>query len=173
LVGDLRRKGQPCKVLLIAPAPGRLVEVGAVPSFASLSRPALAAQGVPAEDVSVRRSDGRSDRAFVRALGAWLRAHSAVTVLWACPRFRSANLRRTLDAVLDPADAARVRVRALVDNSFDEANWWTSRRGIRRFGFGWLLRLGAWLGGGAVPPATLSADEYERSFLETIKEQSP
>ena len=174
LVGQLRRTGHLCKVLLIGPAPGRLVETGVVTSFESLSRSALAAQGVPPADVSVLSSDGRSDRALARTLGAWLRAHSAATVLWACPRFRSANVRLMLDTELDPADGMRVRLRALPDYQIDETNWWTSRRGIRCFGIGWLVRLEGWLGGGAAaPPATMSADEYQRRFLSTLKEKSP
>jgi hypothetical protein len=172
LAGELRRKGQPCKVLLIGPAPRRLAEVGAVPSFASLSRSALAAEGIPAEDVSVLRSDGRGDRDFARTLDGWLRAHPRATVLWTCPRFRSAKVRRVLDAVLDPADARRVRVHGLANYRLDETNWWSSRQGLWHFAVAWLLQLDRWAGGDAPPPAKLSAADYERHFLSALKERS-
>jgi hypothetical protein len=133
----------------------------------------LAAEGVPAEDVSVLRSDGRGDRDFARALAAWLRTHPRATVLWTCPRFRSARVRVILDAVLGSADAGRVRVRGLADPRFDETNWWSSRPGLWYFGVDWLLRLDGWFGDNVPPAANPSADAYERSFLATLKERSP
>jgi len=173
LIRDLWRQGQRPRVLLIGPQPGRVSEVGAEPSFAALSRSALAAYRVPPEDLSILYSPGRSDHDFARTLGAWLAAHPGATVLWACPAFRSANLRRNLDAVLGPAAAARVRVRALADDRANAANWWRSRAGLRHFGTAWLMRIGGWLGHNARPPASRSADEYEREFLASLGERSP
>ena len=63
VVSELRRKGSHCKVLLIGPAPGRLVEAGIVPSLKSLSRRVLAARGVGRGEYSVLCSEGRSDPA--------------------------------------------------------------------------------------------------------------
>ena len=157
--------------MLVWPGLRRLVEVGAVPTFGSLSRSALAAEGVPAWDVDVLLSHGRGDRNFARTLDAWLRAHPGATVLWACPQFRSARVRQILDAVLGPADARRVRVRGLADHRFDETNWWSSRQGLWYFAVGWLLRLDGWFGDNAPPVEKQSADEYERRFLAALKEK--
>ena len=57
-----------------------------------------------------------------------------------------AQVRRTVDAVLDTAEAASVRVRALPSRQYDDTNWWTSRRGFREFGGSWLMRVQNWLG---------------------------
>jgi hypothetical protein len=175
LIDELRRKGHTHKVLLlIGPGVERLVKTGVVPPFEAQSRQFLAEGGVPQEDISVLHSEGHSDRAFAQTLGAWLRVHSAATVLWACPRFRSANVRLVLDTVLDPAAAKRVRVQALRNSQGDETNWWTTRQSARAFGVAWLIRLQGWLGTDtAAPVAAMTADDYERSFLSGLKEQAP
>ena len=63
--------------------------------------------------------------------------------------------------------------RKLADPRRNETNWWTYRGGFRAFGIAWLLRLQDWFGGAtAEEPRLLSAEEYERRFLQSVKEKS-
>jgi hypothetical protein len=171
---DLFHQKSSCRVLLIAPEPNRLDEIGVMPSFAAMSRRELGARGVPHEAVSVVRGERFNDWATARTLAAWLRDHPGNSVVLLCGQFHSSQLRRALDAVIEPADAASVRVRALPSRRYDDTNWWTCRPGFRAFGGSWLLKFQGWLGGGdAAQTPERSADDYERDFLHALPENTP
>ncbi len=96
------------------------------------------------------------------------------TVVVLYPGFHSAQLRHALNAALAPEDAARVRVRALFDSDCTASNWWTSRKGIKKFGIEWLRWLYTWcIGAGNVPPPCESADAYESNVRRTLAEETP
>jgi len=163
-----------CRVLLVAPGPDRLEEIGAMTSFTAMSRRELLARGVPQEAVSVLRGERWNDWATARALADWMRDHPGNSVLLLCDQFHSAQLRRVLDAVLDPAEAASVRVRALRSRMCDNTNWWTQRSGYRAFAGSWLLQLQRRFGGGdAAQTAERNAADYERDFLQAFQENTP
>jgi hypothetical protein len=123
---------------------------------------------VPQQAISVIPGGGFNDWDAARSLAAWLNDHPKDSVLLLCSRFRSALMRRVLDVVLDPNQAARVRVRALPDRRFDESNWWKYRTGFQAFGICWLMRIQTWCGGGdSEPIPCASADDYERDFLNS------
>jgi hypothetical protein len=171
---NLFRQKSPCGVLVVEPRLERLVETGVLPSFETLSRRELQTRGLPQNAVSVVRSDGYDDWATARALQVWLADRPDASVALLCGRLRSAHVRYALDAVLDPAGAARVRLRALPDRRFDETNWWTSRDGIKAFGIGWLRQLHGWCAGGDHrPPPSCSADQYERNVRQALSEAVP
>jgi len=157
-------------VLVVEFRPGRLAQVGALPTFEKLSRRELEARGVPQEAISVLHSEECGDWSTARALSGWLRERPNATLLLLCGQFRSAQLRYALDRVLDPTSAARVHVHPLPDRRYDTTDWWKSRRGFRAFGFAWLIRFHGWLyGGGATQPPRADAEGYERRFLQTLE----
>ena len=63
---QLCRKRPSCGVLVIEPRPERLVEIGVLPSFETLSRRELESRGVPRRAISVLRTDGCDDWATAR-----------------------------------------------------------------------------------------------------------
>lgn len=171
---NLHRRKPSCGVLVVEPRRGRLVETGVLTSFETLSRRALEARGLPPDVVSVIRSDGRDDWATARALKAWLVDRPDGIVVLLCEAFRSAHVRYVLDAVLDPAQAARVRVRALSDRQCDETQWWTSRRGVKAFGENWLRLFHVrYAGGDHLPPSVCGADDYESGVRRALPEAIP
>ena len=164
------------RILLVVPPPSRLEETGVLPSFESLSRRELDARGVLGDSLTILRGTQRSDWATAHALGDWLDKHPGAAVTLLCDQFRSAYVRRALDAALEPAAAARVQVRALPGRRCDQTNWWQSRIGFQAFGRGWLILLhGLWYGVNAAEPSTKDADAYERDFRAGLqgKEQTP
>jgi len=172
--GDLYGGKRPCNVLLIAPQTDRLSEIDVLPSFESLCRRELGKRHVPQQAISVIPGGGYNDWDAARSLAAWLNDHPDDSALLLCSRFRSALVRRVLDDVLDPTQAARVRVRALPDRRFDETDWWKSRIGYLEFGFCWLMRIQNWCGNGdEKPPPFTGADDYERDFLHSLGEKHP
>jgi hypothetical protein len=174
VAGDLHRKTPARRILLIGPSQNRIEQIGAMLSFEAISRRELNARDVPPDAISFIPGGRWNDWADARALAAWFRAHPGNSVLLLCDQFHSAQFRRALNAVLDPADAARVRVRALPSRQYDDTNWWKLRCGYRAFGGSWLMRFQSWLGGGDVPQSPeRNADDYERDFLQTLPERMP
>jgi hypothetical protein len=174
VAGDLRRENPARRILLIGPGENRIEQVGAMPSFEARSRRELTARDVPPDAISFIRGGRWNDWADARSLAAWLRAHPGNSVLLLCNQFGSAQFRHVLDAVLDTADGARVRIRALPSRQCDDTNWWKLRCGYRAFGGSWLMRFQSWLGGGDVPQSSeRNADDYERDFLQTLPERTP
>lgn len=140
----------------------RLMEIGILEPFATVSYWALKSLGAPTQAMSILRSNGCDDWATARALRTWLVDHPQASIAVFCGSFRSAHLRYALDTVLDADQAARVHVRGLRDSRYNETNWWQSRDGIKEFGIGWLRRLHGWcVGGGHPAPPSVSAGEYE------------
>jgi tetratricopeptide (TPR) repeat protein len=66
VAADLYRRKPSCRVLLVAPNPNRLEEIGAIPSLASKTRRALSARGVPQDTVSVLPGERWNDWATAR-----------------------------------------------------------------------------------------------------------
>jgi hypothetical protein len=169
----LRRQKPACGFLIVQFRRNRLVETGVLSSFDAFSRRALEVRGVPPQTISTITSDGYDDWAEARALQTWLADRPAASVLLPCGRFGSAHLRCVLHAVLDPEQAARVQVLGLPDRRFNETNWWTTRAGIKAFGFSWLRQLhGWWAGGGHPPPPSQNAADYEHDVRQALAEGS-
>jgi hypothetical protein len=163
-----------CHILLIGPAPGRLMEIGVLASFETFSRHELSARGVPRNAVLSISSDGYDDWAKARALRAWLRDRPSATIVLLASRLGSAHFRHVLNAVLDSPQAAHVHLRALPDRRYDETNWWMSRSGYKGFGMAWLLQFRAWCAGGDhQPPPLHSVHDYEHSLRLTLSEAAP
>jgi uncharacterized SAM-binding protein YcdF (DUF218 family) len=153
-------------ILVLQPGMSRVVEVGAQPSFETVCRGALAKSGFPEKDIHVLQRDGNDVWSAARALQTWLVQHPNDTIVWLCSRFRSAYVRSSLDQTLSAEQAARVRVRALVDRRYDETNWWRSRTGIKEFGFFWLRQLHSrCVDAKHGPTPYRNADAYERDVL--------
>ena len=134
----------------------------------------MKARGLPPRTVAVIRSDGYDDWATARTLRAWLADRPNASLVLLCDRFQSAHLRYVLDAVLDPSQAARVRIRALPDRRYDETNWWTSRDGMKAFGSAWLRQLNGWYAGGDhLPPPSCSVDDYENHVRQALGKVIP
>lgn len=155
------------RIVLFDNREDRLVETGVVPSFETLIRDRLGPRGTPAEAFATTRSDGFDDWARARAIRAWIVEHPKATLLVLCGRFHSAHLRHAIDTLLDPDAASRVGVLGMPNQGCDETNWWTSRAGVKAFGFAWLRRIHGWLlAGGCEPPTAVGADQYERDVCK-------
>jgi hypothetical protein len=174
VVRDLCREKPSRRVLLVGPDASRLEQIGAMPSFDVIGRRELGTRGVPQDSISLLRGGCWNDWQDARALAVWLTDRPGVSVLLLCDQFRSAAVRHTLDVALGPADAARVLVRALPNESYDDTNWWRRRCGYRGFASAWLLRIQIWLNSGdAAPPREGSADQYQRDFLQRQPQRAP
>jgi hypothetical protein len=174
VVKELHAQKPRSRVLIVAPSPSRVEEIGVTPSFESLSRRELAARGILGESLTILHGKSCGDSSAARALAGWLGEHPGATAALLCSQFRSAYVRRALDAVLDPATAARVYIRPLSDRNCNQTNWWKSRAGFRAFGTNWLVYLhGLWYGGKTAELATKNADGYERDFLDNLRERTP
>jgi len=174
VAGEMHARKPKSRILLVVQPATRLEAIGVLPSFESLSRKELAARGVPADSLVILRGRPRNDRATAVALGAWLDAHPDARATLLCGQFRSAYVRSALDSSLDPAQAARVDVRALPSRRYDHTNWWKSRTGFQAFGINWLIYLhGLWYGWNTAEPAEKNADDYERDFLENLLARNP
>jgi hypothetical protein len=139
-----------------------------------MSRRELLARHVPPEAVTVLRGEPCNDWATAGALAAWIGDHPGRCVLLLCDQFHSGQMRRAMDAALEPKAAAAVHVSALPNRVYDDTNWWTRRGGCRTFGEEWLLRLQSRpQGGDAVETWTKSAAEYERDFLQSLPGSKP
>jgi hypothetical protein len=171
---ELYRRKPSCRVLLVAPDPNRLEEIGVTPSFASTSRRELLARHVPQEAVSILHGEPWNDWATARALADWMSDYSGHRVVLLSGQFHSGQMRRALDDVLEPDAAASLHVRALPNRDYDNTNWWTRRCGYRAFADSWLLRLQSRpdRDDAAKTPAR-NADAYERDFLHALPESAP
>ena len=78
-------------IVLLPRTPGRLVELGVLPSFATLSRQELGRRGVPAAAITV--VDGQAIDAWeeARLLAAWLQARPKAAVVVANSQFDSGH----------------------------------------------------------------------------------
>jgi hypothetical protein len=171
---DLCRRRPSCQLLLVQSRSNRLVELGILPSFIALTRRQFESRGLPWKSPTILRHNGNDDWATARAIRSWLADRPNVTVVLLCGGFRSAHLRYALDTVLDPTQAARVRVHPLPDRNFDDTNWWKSRNGFKGFGTEWLRQFHGWFTGAEHrPPPYRSIDEYEDSVLRNFAEARP
>ncbi len=173
VAAELYRRRPSSRVLIVAPDPSRLEEIGVLPSFTALCRRELAARQVPQGAISVLHGEPCDDWATAAALGGWMREHPGRRVLLLSSQFHSGQMRRAVDDVLEPAAAARLCVRALRGRDCDDTNWWRCRCGYRAFAASSLLRLQPCPRGDAGNAANKSADRYERDFLHALAEETP
>jgi hypothetical protein len=165
-IGDEKAKR---RILLVAPTPNRVEQIGVLPSFETLSRRELAARGIPAESLVILHGKPGSDAATAGALGDWLHENPGQTVTLLCGDFHSGIFRRALNTTLGPADAGRVHVRALFGQKCNAANWWKFRSGFRGFGTAWVVYLHSFCCDGAIITCDVkNADDYERDFLDEL-----
>ena len=116
-------------VLLLQPAPGRLVRMQILTSPEDLARNDLVERGVSVSKISVVNW-ASFDEAMETALGRWLNDHPDVKLVVVCDAFESRGVRWRLDRQLPRQTAARLAVRPLVSQSFRQSDWWHSKRGI-------------------------------------------
>lgn len=170
IAASLCRESRGRKILIVEPKTLRATQIGAVPTFEQNCRRGLARRGILADRIEV--ISGRPDSLLAKtaAIVAWTRAHPdhQVQVLWT--RFESAILRRYLDRAGDPQTLARISIRAVPSDDYDEANWWRSRSGVRAAMAGFLWASYAWLYPNEVDaPDLTDADEHERQWLDRIQ----
>ena len=113
VAADLYRRKPSSRILLVAPDVNRLEEIGAMPSFESMSRRELRARHVPQEAVSVLRGEQWNDWATARALAGWIAITPAIACCCSAIDSIVAQMRRAMDAVLEPDAAASVHLRAV------------------------------------------------------------
>ncbi len=103
-----------------------------------------------------------------------MRDHPGHCVLLLSDAFHSGQMRRAIDAVLEPDAAAAVHLRALPNRDCDATNWWTRRGGYRAFAESWLLQLQSRPDAGeAAKTPERNADDYERDFLHALPKSTP
>ena len=165
-------QGAPGRRILILPCrPERVVEIGAIPSFAQVARRELLARGVKADDIEMMPGGARDEWDKAHRLDDWLAEHRDEEILLACSRFGSGRIRYVLDHVLEGDRAARIRVFPMARSSRNETNWWRSRAGVKDLMFAWLNRICTWTQGEQrVAPERLSAAEYQSLLRKTFGE---
>ncbi len=155
------------RILLIGHHPGRLVELGILPSWETFARGELARRGVPAAAVAVVKGKAVDDWDDCRLLAAWLKARPEAIVAVAANPLGSRCVRYMLDAAMTPSEAARAPVFLLDDLRCTPFNWYKSRSGVKGFMFAWLDMIYAWRHGSdrQMPPPQ-SVEAYQKTLSE-------
>jgi hypothetical protein len=165
LVHDLYAEDMSRKVLIVRPAPERIVRLGAVPDFETVLRAELARRRIPREVVVVVPGLARSSWEECRCLTAWLHEHPADSVCLLCDRFASGNMRFVLGHSAGVDELARIRVVSVANPRYDAAAWWQNRSGAKAFVGAWLAQIYIHCHGeDVVQDDTWDPDEYERSI---------
>lgn len=173
VAADLARQDPSRRVLLVAPVPLRVAELGLVPSWEDICRRELLARGVAKEAFVVVGPPSQDAWQHAERLARWLAENPGQKLLLLCDRFDSARRRSVLRRVLG-ADASRVWVRGLPRFSYDETNWWQSRKGWKRFADAWLVRLHAvWVGPPPDRPVPVGLAEFETMVARLVRGEKP
>ncbi len=173
ILAGLVRQDRSRRVLLVAPLPLRVAQVGLVPGWEEICRKELQTRGISDRALVVISPPAQDAWQHAERLARWLNEHPHEKLLVLCDRFDSARRRAILHRVLE-AEARRVRVRGLPRFTYDESNWWQSRRGWKRFADAWLLRLHtACVGQPPERPVPLDLAEFERMVARIVQEDQP
>lgn len=129
LAAQLRTDDAIQGILVIASRPGRLEQLGILPTTTEVVYPQLAARGVDEERIQVVPCAAANLWDAARCLGHWLDAHPGTRVAVAARLLRSRRTRWVLDAALGP-DAARVTVVSLPELRYNEGSWWRCKEGV-------------------------------------------
>ncbi len=173
VAAELYRRKPSCRILLVAPDANRLEEIGAMPSFESLSRRQLHARHVPQAAVSALHAAPWNDWATARRWPTgW-----PITPADACSCSAGNSIADKCAARWTPC-SNRTPPRcctsaALPSRECDDTNWWTRRCGYRAFAESWLLRLQSRPSDDAAKTPEKSGDDYERDFLHAFSERAP
>ncbi len=144
------------------------MRIGVETSFQDRARCALVERGIDEVSIELIPGDAMTDWQQAELLGRWLRQHPDAEVMVLCDRFATRYLRRVFNAKLGHALAARLRIRGLPGDGFDEANWWRSRHGVKEFMGAWLrLAHAVCLGEAELADALWDPDAYERELLSS------
>jgi len=166
LAVELVRSGQASRILLVRGRKRRCVELGLVPSDLEFARRQMVHYGASAE-LLVPIGPLVHDRwEMADYLNKWLQDHPKARVVVLEERFESRRLRRILDRTLDPACAARVRVRGVANRIYDENDWWRKRAGLKHFVRYWLRLAFDWWRGrpDSYPGDGFDPDRYEQEL---------
>lgn len=173
VAAELVRQDPSRRVVLVAPWPLRLAEVGLVPGWEEICRRELVARGVTQKAFVVIGPPTQDAWQHAERLACWLAEHPGEELLVLCDRFDSARRRAILHRVLG-MDADRVRVRGLPRFTYDETNWWQTRKGWKRFADAWLVRLHtACVGPPPERPAPASLSEFEERVARLVRGEKP
>jgi hypothetical protein len=173
VVAGLYREAPSRRVVLVEPAPIRLVQAGFLPTFEAICRRELEARGIPQNSVAVVGRGARNGWDEARLAAAWFEANPSARVAILCDRFSSGALRSILDAVLPPEHAARIRIVALPSRRYDETDWWQSRTGVRQFMYAAIARAYvSWVGEPDEVPTAQSPEDFEQMLEQIVAEAS-
>lgn len=173
ILADLVRQDRLRRVVLVAPLPLRIAQVGLVPGWEEICRKELQAREVSDRALVVIGPPVQDAWQHAERLARWLADHPHEKLLVLCDRFDSARRRAILHRALG-AEARRVRVRGLPRFTYDETNWWQSRTGWKRFADAWMVRLHtACVGPPHDRPAPLDLPEFERMVAGIVQEEQP
>ena len=173
VAAKLWRENPSASVLVVEPPDNRIVEAGALPSFATISRRELSKRGVPREAVVTLPRQGIDDWTTALALGNRLRDRPESAVVLLCDEFHSARLRAVIDESVGEKGASQVRIMPLSDRRFNRDDWWKTRTGARTVGMEWLVLLQHWFSDRESCPPPADADKYERCVIESWRGESP
>lgn len=173
VAAQLWRDNPTASVLILEPPDNRIVEAGALPSFATVSRRELSKRGVPEEAVVILPREGIDDWTIARALGDRLSDRPETTVVLLCDEFHSARLRAAVDESVGEKSASQVWIMPLSDRRFNRDDWWKTRTGTRTVGMSWLMLLQHWFSDWGATPPQADADEYEKRVIESWREDAP
>ncbi len=145
LSGDLRydiaarfvREDAHRTVLLEQSPPGRLIQLGILPSSAAQGRQELVQRGVPEVSIGTISWDG-DDGPLTTAMTKWLQDRPDEQLVIVCEAFVSRELRWKIDRVLPAPISRRIAIRGLPNTSYGPSNWWRTKSGISSFALGWI-----------------------------------
>jgi hypothetical protein len=138
-----------------------------VPAAYAIGCELLRAAGAAGEQIVVLPGSAREVEDAARIVRASLERSPGTDAVLLCDRFRSRNVRKIYEQILEDDLSQRVRVMGLARDDCDETNWWKSRTGWKEVLFGGLELGFTVLVGVEGPPTERSfdPDEFERQFL--------
>jgi len=167
--GALLRKNPKLRILIVENHPNRLVQAGVLPNGEEVARRQFIARGVPRGHIEIIPGEACNNRQEVRLMAQWLTSHREKQVLVLCDRFHSRYQRSVFDRLLQPEEAAAVRIQAVPDRRFDETNWWKSRIGAKELFRAYVvLALAHCRCGDPDEPIMWNPEEYEQRFRRTL-----
>ena len=159
---------------MVGHRPGRLVELGVLPTWETFARNELERRGLPASVVTVAEGNAVDEWDDCRLLAAWLKTRPDAIVAVTANPLGSRRMRYMLDAAMAPAEAARPPVFLLDDPSAPRPIGIKSRSGVKGFMFAWLELIYAWRHGSdrRMPPPQ-SVEAYQKTLFERFGTRPP
>lgn len=129
---QLYHAGWSKQILLMQPELTKVVKLGLVMDFATLTREVLQAENVPHSAVEVIEPEVTSTFDEAEALRVWVKAHQAKRLLIVTDIFHTRRARWILNRKLKET-GVELRMMAVPLLRYDSSNWWQDEDGLIDF----------------------------------------